>query len=261
MAWPKKIELLRRYVEWECKNIPPDLVLAIIKQESGGVPGIVAKVACKCGNVPSVVGDEIEVCNAVGLLQTIPATISFYNQSAQGKDVATIEDMVGHDDRAKRMQIRVGCKYLAYVNHYLFTNYPSACPERSLANADDNQIAIVLTGYNMGNGAIGKKLQQLIDKNISPTWSNIKKYFSDWGKNKNGKWINRPIKYGTDVLNAYRANRSGSYTGSKPSDIIYRAKDTVQNNKGGAIALIFFFAATGFAVNHFFLKRKKNVNT
>lgn len=255
MAWPAKIEKLRKYVQWECKDVPPDLILAIIKHESGGTPGILARVKCKCGMMPSLKNGSIKVCNAMGLMQVIPSTVDFYNQANDERDIATYEDMTGTDERAIRLQIRTGCKFLAFVNHYLHRHFPQALPESSLANATDDQIQLVLTGYAVGHGAAAKKLKQLIDQGKTPSFANIKKNFPTWGQNKEGKWINRPLKYANDTISMFRANRSGSFTGSRAVDLVARAKNAVTDNKGGFIALAFCLAAAGWAVNNYYSKR------
>lgn len=249
MSWPPKIERLRQFVVWECKDIPPDLVLAIIKHESGGVPGIAARVKCKCGPLPDVNGNQVEVCNALGLMQTIPATIDWYNQTAEADKVATIEDMTGSDERAIRLQIRIGCKFLAHCNRYLHKRFPETVPEASLANAADDQIRLVLTGYAVGNGATAEKMQTAKEQNYSPTFANIQRLFPKWGQNAAGKWINRPLKYAGDVTTMFKANRSGSYSGTRASDLVARVKTAP---KGGMIALAFLLAAAGWAVNRYY---------
>jgi hypothetical protein len=256
MSWPTKIENLRKYVEWECKDIPPDLILGIIKHESGGNPGILARVKCKCGLMPTASGDQVQVCNAMGLMQVIPATVDYYNQDAAPKDVATFEDMTGNDERAIRLQIRTGCKFLAFANHYLHQHFPSTVPESSLAHASDDQIALALTAYAVGNGATAKKMQAALDQNVAPTFKNLKRLFPDWGKNAQGQWINRPLKYGSDVISMFKANRSGSYTGSRAGDLVARATNTIKDNKGGVLALALCLTAAGWAVNHYYSARR-----
>lgn len=256
MAWPEKIERLRKFVEWECKDIPPDLVLAIINHESGGNPGILARVNCKCGPMPTATGETVEICNAMGLMQVIPATVDFYNQDAAQKDIATVEDMTGKDERAIRLQIRTGCKFLAFANLYLHKHFPATVTEQSLSNASDDQISLALTAYAVGNGATAKKMQALVDQNKAPTFANIKKNFPKWGQNAQGEWINRPLQYANSVMKKFRANRSGSFTGSKAGDIVARATDTLSDHKGGALALILCLTAAGWAVNHYYTRRK-----
>jgi soluble lytic murein transglycosylase-like protein len=234
---------------WECKDIPPDLVLAIIKHESGGNPGIAARVPCRCGMLPTTGGGQVEICNALGLMQTIPATIAWYNESAPDADKATIEDMTGSDERAIRLQIRVGCKFLAHANYYLHQRFPETMPERSLANAKDDQIKLALTGYAVGNGATAKKMAAAIDQDKAPTFANIQRLFPKWGQNAAGQWVNRPLKYANDVTTNFQANRSGSFVGTKPSDLLARVK---VGDKGGILALALCLTAAGWAVNRYY---------
>jgi SLT domain-containing protein len=253
MSWPPKIERLRKFVSWECKDIPPDLILAIIKHESGGNPGIPAKVNCKCGMLPDVNGNQVKVCNALGLMQIIPATVNWYNDQAPDDEKATFEDMTGSDERAIRLQIRIGCKFLALVNNYLHQRYPETVPERSLANAKDDQIKLVLTGYAVGHGNTAKKMAKAIEADKSPTFANLKRLFPTWGQNAQGKWINRPLKYANDTITMFQANRSGSYVGTNPKDLLARVKT---GDKGGLLALAICLTAAGWAINRYYLPKE-----
>jgi soluble lytic murein transglycosylase-like protein len=249
VSWPPKIEALRQYVVWECRDIPPDLVLAIIKHESGGNAGIAAKVRCKCGQLPDVNGNMVELCNALGLMQVIPGTVDWYNESVPDAEKATVEDMTGTDERAIRLQIRTGCKFLAHVNNYLHNRFPETLPESSLSTASDDQIKLVLAGYAVGNGAVEKKMNQAKEEGYSPTFANLKRLFPKWGQNSEGKWINRPLTYAADTITNYKANRSGSFTGTRPGDILARLKT---GNKGGLLALAVCLTAAGWAVNRYY---------
>jgi hypothetical protein len=249
MSWPPKIERLRKFVSWECKDIPPDLVLAIIKHESGGNPGIPATVNCKCGLLPDVNGNQVKVCNALGLMQIIPATVNWYNDQAPDDEKATLEDMTGSDERAIRLQIRIGCKFLALVNNYLHQKFPETVPEHSLANAKDDQIKLVLTGYAVGHGNTEKMMEKAIEADKSPTFANIQRLFPTWGQNASGKWINRPLKYANDTITMFQANRSGSYVGTRPGDLLARVKT---GDKGGLLALAICLTAAGWAINRYY---------
>lgn len=250
MTWNKRVESLRPVVLWECRDIPPDLVLSIIQHESGGIPGRIGSGRVKCGKLIDIKGNEHEICHALGLMQTIPATINGYNRNTAGNELATIEDMTGTDERAKRLQIRIGCRFLALVNRYLHDKFPAACPAVSLADAKPDQTGIVLTGYAVGHGRTEKKLQDLIDRNIRPTFQNLKKQFPGWGQNQAGKWINRPIQYADVVLKNFDKNRGGSYDETSPGAI---ARRTVGNmNKGQAgIAVILLLAGAGWLINRY----------
>lgn len=255
MSWPPKIEKLRKYVVWECKDIPPDLVLAIIKHESGGTPGRRGTVHTKNGTLVDVCGNE-QIWNiALGLMQTIPGTIESFNSNKSGAGFATVEDVTGNDERAIRMQIRIGCAYLATANHILHNAFPDTCPASSLSEASDDQIKLVLTGYAVGAGRTMKKMKQAKQEGYSPTFANIKKLFPKWGQNAEGKWINRPLKFAQDVMPNYKANRGGSFTGTRAGDLIARAKNCVSSpagSAGGMIALAVLLTAAGWAVNRYY---------
>lgn len=252
MSWPDKIELLRNYVVWECRDIPPDVVLAIIQHESGGQPGIPARVKCKCGMLPTVDGGERKVCRALGLMQTIPATINWYNQSAKtDDDRATYEDMTGEDERAIRLQIRVGCKFLALCNRYLNRLYPEACPAESLSAAKPDQISIVLTAYAVGHGNTGKKIKGLIADGIKPNFKNLQKHYPDWGKNKAGVQINNPLRYAVVVGTRARENWSESYASTIPSKLVSRIAGKMTPTKAMILVGI-LVAGAGYAIQRHF---------
>lgn len=258
MTWKPKIEQLRPYVLAECRDIPPDLVLSIIQRESGGTPGIAGAGHTKPGVLYDVDGNPVEYSQALGLMQTIPATIASYNTGREGtKEFATVEDMTGSDERAIRLQIRIGCRYLAVANRLLHESYASVCPESSLADASDDQISLALTGYAVGAGATLKKMEAAAQSGKTPTFATLKKIFPSWGQNSDGKWINRPLKYADDVMTNYRANRSGSYTGTKIKDLALRAKNSVVEHKGGFLALAVFLTAAGWAVNRYYMWRRE----
>lgn len=257
MSWSPKIERLRKYVEWECRDIPPDLTLAIIKHESGGNPGEQGRVKIRMpGVLYDVNGEPHEVDRALGLMQCIPAVIDGYNTGKSGPDYITIEDMTGADDRAIRMQIRAGCRYLGIANNVLHREFPEVCPERSLADAGDDQIKLALTAYAVGAGATSRKMETAKSQNHSPTFKNIKSLFPNWGKNDEGKWVNRPLLFAETIMSNYRKNRSGSYTGTKAGDLITRTKDKILDNKGGVLALAICLTAAGWAVQRYYSRRR-----
>ena len=108
--WSNKIESLRDFVVCECRDIPPDLVLAIIRHESGGIIGVRGKGKIRSpGILRDVNGNAHKIDVALGLMQCIPAVINGYNSGAPAAETATLEDMTGNDDRAARLQIRIGC--------------------------------------------------------------------------------------------------------------------------------------------------------
>jgi len=234
MKWPPKIERFRKYVLWECKDIPPDLILAIIQNESGGQPGIAGRRGTKCGPLPSVNGGTRDVCQAYGLMQIHPHTVASWNE--KGDEVAFIEDMEGNDERAIRLQIRIGCWYLARCVAGLHRWDSSAFPSISSINATEDQVRLALIGYAVGLGAVLKKLKQLKAANRPLTYNEIVKTFPDWGKNKQGKWINRPLFYANKVFTKFR-NHAGNAGGSSTQapTLAQRAKKAMEG--GGWLLL------------------------
>jgi hypothetical protein len=213
MPWRKRVERLRDYVLQECKDIPPDLMLAIINNESAGKIGEPGKRKTKSKDyIPTVNGGKRYVDIAYGLTQAVPSTILFYNSlQKKSKYRATFEDVSGTDERAARIQIRIGCFLLAFINKYLHDKFPSAAPAISLSDAKPDQIKLVLTGYSAGHGNTDKRLTALQSRNITPSFESIEKTFSNWGRNKNGEWINRPIQYANKISREYAENRGGSF--------------------------------------------------
>ena len=251
MTWPAKIERLRDYVTWECKDIPPDLALAIIKHESAGVPGRVGGGKTKPGTIPSVSGQTYEIEHAYGLMQAAPVLIQSWNERhTDSIDTAYLEDMSGNDDRAIRMQIRLGCYYLAVCCAGLHRFSPSAFPASSLKDADNNQIKLSLVAYAIGLGALKKKLNQLREQELPLTIGQLKRSYPNWGRTKEGKWINRPLHYATVVSDWYNANKSNSFDSPDKGKLSERVKTAA--GKGGWI-LIPLLIAAGYG----FYKHKK----
>lgn len=228
MTWTPKVESLRKYVLWECRDVPPDLVLAIINNESGGEPGIRAHVKCKCGEIPDVNGIQHRICYAYGLMQCIPSLVQWYNTMTEDAEKkATIEDLQGSDERAIRIQIRIGCMFLAYCNRYLHKKFPEACPAETLAKADNDQIAIVSTAYAVGHGATARKLEALQKSGMELTFKNLLVQFPDWGRNKQGKQVNNPLKYAQKISRNFQRNYTQSYEVSSPLDLVRRTASKV----------------------------------
>jgi len=245
MAWKQRIEKWRPFVSWECKDIPPDLVLAVIRNESNGVAGLPAGVQSKSRDyLPTVGGGQHWVDRAYGLMQTVPGTVLGYNKHEQAKadfdplTLATWEDISGTDERAARIQIRAGCYYLAAANHLIHNAHPEAAPAASLSNAGMDQIRIVLTAYAVGAGATIKKLDQLKSDGKALTFSNLATSFPNWGGQSN-----RPIYYANKVSGYYEENKNGSYTGSKPGGLLAR----IGGKNGTGFVILPVLAALAFA--------------
>ena len=201
MPWPNQIERWRQFVKWECKDLAPDLVLAIIRKESGGIPGLIATASCKPWQIPSIAGGYITFNHALGLMQVVPRTIASYNQSTT-TDRVYFEDMKGQEERAARLQIRVGCAVYASAILNLHQYDPLTFKAATPATADPNHLILALVGYRMGSGALRKKLDKLKALGKPLTFEALAATFPNWGQNQQGEWINRPIYYTQTVWDA-----------------------------------------------------------
>jgi len=209
MTWPAHIERLKPLVYDVCKDIPADLILAVIRRESNGVIGRVANSRTKlCRQLPTRQNTKKRVCHAMGLMQCVPVVVDDWNKSHAQK--VTVDDMTGKSSADGRIQIKIGCElfrtYLKNLNHYDSRQFPA----RSPANADSNQLQMSLFAYRMGYGALQKKLDILKREGKPLTYESMLRRFPRWGYDAdNDRWVNRPVKYVTAIWTAYR-NRSDS---------------------------------------------------
>ena len=211
--WPDSIERYRQYVCWECRDIPPDLVMAVIQNESSGVAGLAAGRQSKSkAYLPCADGTEKWVDRAYGLMQAVPGTVLSYNDYQRSRSdydpnkLATWEDISGKDERAIRMQIAIGCYYLAVANKILNLNNPQSAPSKNLSDANADQIKLILTSYAVGAGATLNKLKLLDEQNLKPTFANLKRRFPDWGKP-----ANRPVYFADKIFQKYTHHTDTKY--------------------------------------------------
>lgn len=212
MSWPPNIEKYRTYVEWECKDLPPDLMLAVIQHESGGVAGAIGKGETKWGSIPSTNSQsgKVNVNHALGLCQVIPPNVESWNENPNNETVY-LEDMTGTDERAIRLQIRLGCWIMASGFHGLSKFYP----ENFVSSGKDsnaNEIRLALVAYAIGIGALKEKLDQLKAEGKALTYEQLAESFPDWGKSSSGKWVNRPLFYARNVWDKYAEATGGTKT-------------------------------------------------
>ena len=192
-----------------------------MQHESGGVPGREGGVGTKCGMLPTASGGQVEICRALGLMQIHPRTVASWNE--HGNETAFVEDMTGDDERAIRLQIRIGCWYLAACVAGLHKYYSKSFPAVSASQADQNQIQCALIGYAVGLGALRQKLDQLKEENKPLTYEQLVKSFPNWGKSqKTGKWINRPLHYAAVVWDQYAKNATGDTLSTTPPGLVAR---------------------------------------
>lgn len=192
MAWHPRIEQWRRFAVWEGKDIPPDLILAIIKHESAGIAGRLSNSATKSHEIEKADGTKITFNHAMGLTQCIPAVVAGYNKNFSEK--AYFEDMTGQTERAARLQIRLGAWVLASNVHLLHKYDPILFPGSSPGSATPEQLKLALVAYGIGFGALKPKLNQLKERGRPLTIESLQQEFPMWGYSKTqGRWINRPL--------------------------------------------------------------------
>ena len=224
MTWGPNIARWRDLVRLECKDFPPDLILSIIRHESGGIPGEKSGATTKSATIPTDSGGSKTVNRALGLMQVIGSNIATWNEKKS--PTLTWEDMTGSDERAARLQIRIGCSILAAYLNRLHKFAPSIFPGTTPGTATTNQLALALLAYRMGPGKPGGKkgliprLEILRDQGVALNLQNVAKAFPKWGwSEKKKKWVNRPNHYGKSVWAAYQANEQHHDPNDTPTPI------------------------------------------
>jgi hypothetical protein len=201
MTWPAHIEQWRKFAIWECRDIPPDLVLAIIQHESQGIAGLLSGKNTMEAEIERTDGSRIGVNRAMGLMQVIPPNVADWN--AKSVEKAFYEDMVGSDERASRMQIRLGCWIYASAVRTLHAYDPVAFPGYNPGTANNNQLKLALVVYAIGFRNLKPKLDRLKTAGLELDTDNLIKLFPTWGFSvKSQSWINRPLQYASNVWTA-----------------------------------------------------------
>ncbi len=182
-----KVERWRAIAQSERGNLPTDLVLAIIDNESRGKPGAIAGKRTKHPELlqrregPSIVADR-----ALGLMQVIPRNIANYARTVAP---VTYDDMVGTTPADARIQIRLGVSVLRSAMASLHRRDPSIWPWPS-GSLTDEQLWIGLAAYAIGSGNVGRKLDRLGQEGKPQTWASLVNRFPSWGQPHNN-----PIGY------------------------------------------------------------------
>jgi hypothetical protein len=145
--------LVRAELAYQNIPLPTDLILSVIRVESGGKAGLTNPAG-----------------GASGLMQVLPVTLQDYNQRHQ--DNYTLADMRGEDLNSARAQIRVGLSTLARYWKRAYEYLSSRLP--TVPILDLSRIADLF--YRAGPGATIKQL----DKLSQPTFSALKTAFPDW---------------------------------------------------------------------------------
>jgi len=226
MAWPPQIEQWRKYAIWEGKDIPADLILAIIQHESGGVAGRLSQATTKAADIERSDGSTITMNHAMGLTQCIPSVVAGYNEQFPQK--AFYEDMTGADQRAARLQIRLGAWVLASNVRLLHDYDPLLFPGSTPGAATPEQMRLALVAYAIGFGknsppggrGLKPKLDELKARGLPLTIESLKDVFPNWGYSaKKEMWINRPLHYASVVWDRMLKHGSPQKPGlSEPSN-------------------------------------------
>ena len=187
-----KIEQWRAMVEYELKgiesDIPPTVMLAHIKKESGGNP----KAYNKSG--------------AAGLCQIKPITLKYFNDSTGNN--YTEEDML-----IPGANIKVGVFILNHYWNRVKTWFDSKNMEYDLADI----VNIGAYAYLMGFKPVQNKLNELLQGGYTISWGTFHAQFPNWGWRKGyhdskgvwheGKWINKPLQYGEAIWTLYQTHK------------------------------------------------------
>lgn len=171
MPWHENVERWRQYVEYEARDVPAGLVLAIIEGESAGIPGAKGFKPLVGARLPKDDGTTAEVFTPLGLMQIAPVTVAAYN--AANTPPVTIDDLTGTDQRAARQQIRVGCWVFASEVNRLHRWDKDAFPGASPGSATADQIKIALAMYGAGSGPVIDALDALRQKKRPLTFDEL----------------------------------------------------------------------------------------
>lgn len=209
--WRRQVEQWRQYVIWEGGGAPPDLILSIINNESGGKSGEPAGVKTKYHrDIEKRAGGTRLVKRAYGLMQCIPLVILDFNK-AHPKNPVYWEDMSGTDGNSGRLQIRVGCWLFNNMVRALHRDFPQEYPGTNAGNASPEQLTAALVAYARGYGALREKLNILKSKGLPLTQAQLHESFPLWGySHKEERWVNRPLYYSAKVWRLYLRNKTGA---------------------------------------------------
>jgi hypothetical protein len=228
VGFPADVERWRALVNQERRDMPADLVLSVIQQESGGKPGAIsARRTRYCVKLPSSylapAVSGIKACNALGLMQVIPKNIESYNTHITPDDPIAFEDMIGKKDARK--QIRVGVwvlrNSLAWLNSYDPKLFP--WPKGKLT---DDQARLGLCVYAIGPASTKIQLDGLRVSGRPLTFDSLASFAPEWGAP-----ANRPIHYAGTVWDRYTA-----YAGLPPA-VTIKTK-TARAGAGAGVVLL-----------------------
>lgn len=230
MPFPQVVERWRQAASWEGKDVPIDILLAIIEHESGGIAGIVSRRKRAAGFYPLPLdsGGEKMVENDLGLMQTGPAVVLAFSKAT--KTPVTYQDMTGKDERAYRLQIRVGAWYLANQIRNLHGYDTKQFPGKTPAQANENQYRLALIAYARGFGDLKKKLDSLREKRAPLTLSVLESSFPDWRQGP---------QFARDIWRRYQQNKTATVA-IEPSEPIGKRIKAIASEWAIPLALLLF---------------------
>jgi hypothetical protein len=209
-----------------------DFILSLIKQESGGQPGRIARRSTKFAReLPSKEGGTVKAKQALGLMQTIPLVVDNYNKS---NPTLYYEDMTGATAAAAQKQVQVGLWAFERNRKAIEALTGRKLIDKKRLNLD--LLKLVLVAYNWGIGRTKTKLKALKKDGLAPTFKNLSITWPTLGEP-----ANRPLFYANRIVK--RALFPGS-----PGDGQAKPIDTSVSNwfLAGLGAVLIWFLMKGY---------------
>jgi soluble lytic murein transglycosylase-like protein len=175
MAWVNpNLQKIIPIVSAESDGLPPDLVMSVIKHESGGITG--RESGLRTADATPFIrrdGSTITPRRAYGLMQCIGAVVADYNRSNDG--TVYYEEISGTTEQDAIKQVRVGVWLLNKYRGRLAARYPQ------FTDMDSETIRMILLAYARGYGGLTRKLDTLKQEGKPLTFDALKVRFPDWG--------------------------------------------------------------------------------
>lgn len=236
--FPPLVERWRHLVELE-SGLPVNVVLAVIKKESSGIAGEIAKKKTKyCVDLPLRFGGTRRSCHALGLMQVIPKNVEHWNKTHK---TIFYEDMTGTSSAAAKIQIRIGSSILRGNLTALHTWYPVLFPWPEWELTDD-QMMIGLMGYLWGMPRVFPFLKELRSQFVPITFDELARQWPQMGEP--GK--NRPLKYAMRVEKSVSKWGGGLMTKSPPTKTKAGPKMKSGGDSGLAVAALIGLSVWAF---------------
>lgn len=163
-----------KYVRYITDRELAPVVLAILRHESQGQPGIISRArTANSAMVPTEDGMQ-QVQNAMGLMQVAPVTLVTYNQQTGGE--VSFDEMIGKSEKDIQTQIQVGewaiQKALEQVDEFEPVN-------------DRDRLQLAICAYAMGIGNLRRVISNLGPRIAGTQYGNLRAQRPDWGRPRN----------------------------------------------------------------------------